>query len=115
MNNQEIDNFLKHWGVLGMHWGHRNHTSTSVVSKDHTDKMELKKKRISEMSNDELVTLNKRMQLEKQYKELASNDISAGQKFVNGLLNQAVKELNTYAMKQVSTKIEAILKSKTGK
>lgn len=117
-----MENKLQHWGILGMHWGVRRRnpspespSSTSTKSQDHERKIELKKKKISEMSNDELIALNKRMQLEKQYKELSSNDISAGRKFVNSLMNQAVKEVESYAMKQVSNKVAEMLKAKVTK
>jgi hypothetical protein len=117
-----MNNYLRHWGILGMRWGVRRSNPSesssnrqSTKSQDHEQKVELKKKKISEMSNDELMALNKRMQLEKQYKDLASNDISAGKKLVNSLLNTAVKEVENYAMKQVSNKVAEMLKAKVTK
>jgi hypothetical protein len=91
------NDFLEHFGIPGMHWGHRKARSDKAskknkkvtkenYSEDYKKKKNLKKKRISEMTNDELRALNDRMQLEKQYKELNKQDVSAGQKFVTKVL-----------------------------
>lgn len=53
----------------------------------------IKKKKLKEMSNDDLATLNKRMQLEKSYKELKTSDKSKGAKVVGDILTGAGKEV----------------------
>lgn len=94
-NNSE----LYHYGVLGMRWGRRRGTSGSSkdshkdYSEDYTTARQLKRKSISEMTNKELETLNKRLQLEKQYKELTPTQISKGKKAAGKAL-KAVKTMN---------------------
>ena len=65
-------NDLYHSGVIGMHWGKR--TSSS----DHSSANKLKKKKIHEMSNNELKELTNRLTLEKNYKSLNPHMIKKG-------------------------------------
>ncbi len=58
---------LKHFGVLGMHWGvHRSRPSSS----DFTETQGLRKKSARELSNVEIRKVVTRLQLEKQYNDL---------------------------------------------
>lgn len=98
------DDVLEHFGIPGMHWGKKKGAQISTVmaeshqkklesqSADHKTKVSLKKKKVSEMSNDELRALTNRLQLEKQYKDLTKQDVSKGQKFVTDLLTDVLKE-----------------------
>lgn len=84
---------LYHFGVLGMKWGKRNKGAKKIsTSQEHKTKETLKKKKLSEMTNAELKTLNERLQLERSYKDLTKSQRSAGQKFVMELLGSAVKQ-----------------------
>lgn len=65
MNNQ---NELYHYGVLGMKWGRRK----STRSADSAHVKNIRKKRVYQMSNQELRDVNNRLQLENQYKDLSS-------------------------------------------
>ena len=108
---------LKHYGVLGMRWGKRKGRKTvSSISKsspEHQTKEKLKKKKLHEMTNAELKTLNERLQLEKSYKELTAKKKSAGRKFVEDLLMSQGKQLLTsYMTKHGANLAEKILKSK---
>ena len=99
---------LFHWGIPGMKWGVRRRQSNTTItgkphSSDHTTAISLKKKHLSEMSNDELKKLTTRMQLEKQYKDLSKADISSGQKIVGEIIGNAGKQL---ASKYVASSIE---------
>jgi len=86
--------FLKHYGVPGQRWGiRRKRSSGSRGSADHRVASKLKKKKLSEMSNEELKKLNSRLQLERQYKELRSSNKSAGSKFVSSVLREAGKNI----------------------
>lgn len=78
-----IDDFLKHYGVLGMRWGKRKSRN---ISSDFSRATSLKKKHISELSDDELTTLTKRLNLEKNYKQLNPSKIKKGAKAVDGVL-----------------------------
>lgn len=67
---------LTHYGVKGMRWGKRKAGSTSSSSssesnsEDHTKARALKGKKVNELSNSDLQTLSRRLQLEKSYAEL---------------------------------------------
>jgi hypothetical protein len=103
------DDFLEHFGVKGMKWGHRKKESRVSVttgpggrirttgghsrppSADAVKAARLrqkgKKSSVRSLSNDELATLLKRMNLEKQYKDLqGDNAFRKGTKFVRELL-----------------------------
>lgn len=88
---------LYHFGVLGMKWGKRSKGAKKLpsTSQEHKTKETLKKKKLSEMTNAELKTLNERLQLERSYKDLTKSQRSAGQKFVIELLGSAVKQMAT--------------------
>lgn len=58
---------LKHYGVLGMHWGIRNANSSD--SSDHKNYSEIRKKKLRDMTDSELNMVVKRKQLVSQYKK----------------------------------------------
>lgn len=80
------DNELYHFGILGMHWGHRKAVdegssgggtrrvggsvkrSTSVRTSANTTAAKPKRKSIKDMSDAELIKKTQRMQLEQNYK-----------------------------------------------
>lgn len=101
------NNELYHYGVPGMKWGVRksrqNNKSVSRKSKkseDYLRSKQLKKKKLSEMSNAELKELNNRMQLESQYKNLKRQNISTGQKFIKDVSYEVAKNtVSEYARK----------------
>lgn len=85
MDNDE----LYHYGVKGMKWGVRrdrksksSKNKTKGWSKDAKNAERIKKKSYHQMSNQELQALNKRMELESNYKRLNPSKISKGMKFV---------------------------------
>lgn len=101
--------YLRHYGILGMRWGRRRSSSTVTTtqsrnSEDHDKKVSLTKKKINEMTNDELRTFTQRMSLEKQYKELSKVEIGKGQKFVNKLIDGAAKGATDMAVSIVNKK-----------
>lgn len=78
-----VEEFLSHYGVLGMKWGvrrtaaqlkrarqERKNKRDSKLSADEKRKRALKKKKPSEMSNEEVKFLTERLNLEKRYSEL---------------------------------------------
>lgn len=109
---------LQHYGVLGMHWGRRKGSSSGgakktrhPASEDHLEKVRLKKKKLHTMSNSELEKLNKRLQLEKQYKELNKSTLSSGKKILGGLLLTAAKQsASSYIASGLSTGIKILAK-----
>lgn len=62
-----MNNELKHYGVPGMRWGVRK---KRVASEDSIKTSNIRKKKIYEMTNQELQTANNRLQLERNYKQL---------------------------------------------
>ena len=83
---------LYHYGILGMRWGVRrfqrkNGRLTPIgrkrkMSQDAIDAKKLRNKKLYEMSNDEIKTLNKRKQLENDYKRLNKGQIAKGMAIV---------------------------------
>lgn len=81
--------YLEHFGVLGMKWGRRKGNSSSSRSSrpkktkftrdpENAELRLIQKKKPSEMSNAELRKANERLNLETQYRQLNSRDMSSG-------------------------------------
>lgn len=72
--------YLQHYGVKGMKWGVRKSRKNRTgrkrgkrrQSSDHRTARKIKKKRLSEMSNQEINAVNRRMRLENEYRSLRS-------------------------------------------
>ena len=67
---------LMHFGKLGMKWGVRKDRTTSAPpppkSADHLAAQALRHKPLSEMSNEEIQSFTKRLELEKKYRDLTT-------------------------------------------
>ena len=99
MNNNE----LYHYGVPGMRWGVRK--STKRMSSDAAEASRLKKKKVSEMSNDEIQKLNRRSELEQQHKRLNPSKIAKGL-LIAGAIATALGTINKlYKTGQESAKL----------
>lgn len=121
MNDKD---FLEHYGKLGMRWGKRG--ASQVLSKvgakiksefsnkdseDFKKAKTLKKKKLSRMSNAEIRSLNERMQLERQYKDLTKPAINPGKKFVSDVLSNSAKQTaSTYVSKYMTKGVDVLLK-----
>jgi hypothetical protein len=97
-----VEDKVAHSGVLGMKWGQRNSRtiivnqrnkrrtpgkSSKKKSDDFDEVAKLKKKKIYEMSNEEIARITKRMDLEKRYKDLNPSRIDMGKKTVRGIFS----------------------------
>lgn len=71
------NSYLAHYGVKGMKWGVRKRRTTSY-SKDYSRAEKLSKKSYKSLSNEELQQLNRRRQLEQQYKQLNPSVVQRG-------------------------------------
>ncbi len=71
---------------------------------------------IKKMSDSELRSKINRLQMEKQYKQVTSSEISVGRKFVQDVLTNAAKQTATnYVSKYMTKGIDAAIKKATGK
>lgn len=109
-------NRLEHIGILGMKWGRRKaRPSGGPSSGDHTTARSLQKKRLNELSNDELKKLTTRLQLEKQYKDLTKTELGGGKKFVSEILQSSGKQVaSQYIAKVLVGGIDKVVKSVFG-
>lgn len=117
------NNYLQHYGILGMKWGVRRsknqlakssktrRSKTDNWSDDAKEVSKLKKKKVSEMTNAELRKFNERMNLERQYSQLTQKEKNAGAKFCSDLLRETGKEIaKAYISKYAKQGIEALIK-----
>ena len=108
MSNEAL---LQHHGILGMKWGVRRTPEQLARAKKTSSDDEVKK-----MSDSELRSKINRLQMEKQYKQLTSSEISVGRKFVQDVLTNAAKQTATnYVSKYMTKGIDAVIKKATSK
>lgn len=100
-------NELYHHGVKGMRWGVRNDKKRFSSGKkknrqedwsdDAKEASQIKKKRVSQMSNAELRKLNERQNLERQHSQLNPSVISKGMKYAAAAATITGTALTLYA------------------
>ncbi len=105
----EVEDWLAHYGVLGMKWGVRNRSRTTStprhpVSPDAATALALKgqvrKHGTQSLSNADLQKLVTRLNLERQYSNLNPDQISAGRAFMHKALVDAGKQEATALITQ---------------
>lgn len=110
-------NELVHHGIKGMKWGVRrteaqlarargNTKSDEKTSSTSTKKAEsAKRKKMSEMSDEELRRVVNRLQLEQQYRNLNPEKVSIGKKFASKITKDVVIPVATEVAKNEFRKV----------
>lgn len=97
---------LYHYGVLGMKWGRRryqNKDGTLTTAGKAKRNAQIKKERKSDIKNRRLLTDKElkqkieRLKLEKQLKELTTEDVSPGRAYASGIMKNAGSRVLTNA------------------
>lgn len=104
-----MDNdYLQHYGVLGMKWGvrkskvvpnkrsNRKNINKEYWSDDAKTVLRLNEKKMSQLSNAEIRKINERKQLEKQYAQLNPSHVKKGLAFIGAAAATMNTALNFY-------------------
>jgi len=100
----EVDDVLAHYGVPGMKWGKRKSgrlTSTPKAargSQDHKNVQKIRKKPVSELSNEELRRITARIDLEQKYKKANPSKVTKGRNAVKSIMATATAAASVYAL-----------------
>ena len=99
-----VEDFLEHHGVKGQKWGIRN-AQIRKLSPEHKQATKLREKHLSELTNQELKTLNERLNLETNYNRLNPNVVRKG----HGTAKEILAFIGT------ATSLAALLNSDKGR
>ncbi len=108
---------LYHFGVKGMRWGVRkDRTKTgrkkrSQGSGDYQRSRKLKRRSLKNLSNKQLEQLNRRLELEQNYKRLNPSTAKKGYKIVQTLVGVGSTAMTAYKLAS-SPAVKALLKKK---
>jgi hypothetical protein len=88
---QLIEKALAHYGIKGMQWGvRRKRGKGGRVSSDYSKSRKILGKKISEMSDNELKSLNKRLEMERKLQQVNPTIVGEGRRRV-------AQSMNTFA------------------
>lgn len=94
----EIDDFLEHHGIKGQKWGIRNKSRAPTKSStDYKKSRELRKKSVTALTNKQLTTLNKRLELEQKHSQLNPTKVMSGKRkaeYILGTIGVGVAAYN---------------------
>jgi len=80
--NEEVDAFLEHYGVKGMHWGVRREGGSRREAAARSPRAKAKR-----LTDQELKAAVERLRLEQQFSELSDPHKKAGKKYVKKYLD----------------------------
>lgn len=102
VKNKMYNNYLQHYGILGMKWGVRRANlntgnKSKIMTADEKKKASMKKdvKNRRTLSDADLKKKLERIKMEKQLKELTAEEISPGKKAVSEILSTSGKRIAT--------------------
>ena len=104
----QYPDYLMHYGVPGMKWGRRKSRVSSprlkkhgksTYSKDYTETAALRKKSYKQLSDQELKKVNKRMNLESEYRRLNPKGIDRGKRIARNLVSTVSLVGSVYALR----------------
>lgn len=107
----QLENFIEHFGVKGMKWGIRRKRN-SKTGRVGGAKSKKGKRKVSDIPDEELAKKVKRMNMEKQYRSLKASEkdrnvVRKGAKAVGGIMAKSSKRaLTDFSSKQVLKGLE---------
>jgi hypothetical protein len=108
------ENFIEHFGTKGMKWGIRKKSSGGKKGKKG-------KTKVSDLSDEVLAKKVKRMNMEKQYKDLKKNKrdqsiVRKGAKVAGQIVGKSAKQsVTTVTTKEFTRALEAHIAKKAGR
>lgn len=82
----DVEDFLEHHGIKGQKWGIRRDPKTGKISEDHSKVADLRKKPKHTLTNQELQTINNRLNLEQNFDRLNPTKIALGKRRAKKIL-----------------------------
>lgn len=100
----DVDEFLEHHGVKGMHWGVRRRDKVSTrSSSDYKTVAAIRNKKPHQLTNKQLKKHNERLNLEMKFREANPTKIAKGKKHVDALLVATTGAVGVAAVRKLAT------------
>ncbi len=99
--SDNVDDFLAHYGVPGMKWGKRKAVGSKQrthVSQDARRAATLRKKQLSQLSNDDLKKLNARNELESKWRKANPTSLERGKRRAKTIIANATTIAGIYTL-----------------